>query len=283
MRTYNDIYIDGAKRLKKAGIEAASLEARLLLAFAADKTTEELLRDIRLYPGDEIEQRAELFFDRRISGEPAAYILGEWEFCGLSFEVNPNVLIPRMDTELLPEALLSHIGDREKPRILDLCAGSGCIGLTAAARRADLTAVLADIDERALMVCRRNAMRHRLTSRVYCVRADALDMPSGQLGSFDAIVCNPPYIASAEIDGLDISVKDHEPRSALDGGEDGLDFYRSICAFWSGLLRGGGILIFECGEGQSGKVKDIARAAGLTHIQSAMDTLGIERAVIFRK
>ncbi len=283
MRTYNDIYIDASKRLKKAGIEAASLEARLLLAYAADKTPEELLRDIRMYPGDETEQRAELFFSRRLSGEPAAYILGEWEFCGLSFEVNPNVLIPRMDTELLPGLLLEHLAEREKPRILDLCAGSGCIGLTAAARRADLTAVLADIDERALIVCRRNARRHRLTSRSYCVKADALAGPSEKLGSFDAIVCNPPYIASGEIDGLDPSVKDYEPRSALDGGEDGLDFYRSVCAFWIGLLRSGGILAFECGEGQSGRVKDIALSAGLTYLRSANDTLGVERAVVFRK
>ncbi|MBO4331262.1 MAG: methyltransferase, partial [Oscillospiraceae bacterium] len=167
MRTYNDIYIDASKRLKKAGIEAASLEARLLLAYAADKTQEELLRDIRLYPGDAVERKAELFFERRLSGEPAAYILGEWEFCGLGFDVNPNVLIPRTDTELLPELLLRQLEGREKPRILDLCAGSGCIGLTAAARRTDLTAVLADVDERALIVCRRNALRHRLSPRAY--------------------------------------------------------------------------------------------------------------------
>lgn len=283
VKTYNDIYIDVRKQLRQAGIEAYSQEARLLLAFAADKSEEEFLRDIRLYPGSEFEQRALAVIERRLRGEPAAYILGQWEFCGLEFEINPNVLIPRMDTEVLVEALLRHIADKQAPRILDLCAGSGCIGVAAAVNRPDATLVMADIDGRALMLCRRNARRHGLSSRALCVEADALGRPSGHLGSFDVIVSNPPYIASGEIDGLDCSVRDYEPRLALDGGEDGMDFYRSICAYWSGLIRSGGILALECGEGQSGEIVKLACSVGLRHRESAKDTLGIERAIIFSK
>lgn len=283
MKTYNDIYIDARKRLRDAGIEAYALEARLLLAFAADKTQEEFLRDIRLYPGDaQYQERAEHALQRRLNGEPAAYIVGQWEFCGLDFEINSNVLIPRPDTEVVVQAALRHLKKFASPRVLDLCCGSGCIGLTVAVARPDASVVLADIDRRALMVCKRNAMRHKIKTGAACVEADALAPPPKQLGSFDMIICNPPYIPTEEINGLDGSVKDFEPHIALDGGADGLDFFRSVGAQWRQALRPGGMLVFECGQGQSGSITDTVSGMGLTHVESVEDTLGIERAIVFQ-
>ena len=249
MKTYNDVYMEARRALRSAGVEAYGLEARLLLAAAADKSVEDFLRDVRLYPGGDFEARAQEYLDRRLAGEPAAYIAGSWEFHGLELEVNANVLIPRSDTEVVTEAAIAFLGDRREARVLDLCTGSGCIGLAIAAAVPDCRVVLADIDRRALMLARRNALRTKLSQRVLALEADALAPPSRQLGMFDLIVSNPPYVPTEELEGLDASVRDYEPWTALDGGADGLDFYRAIFARWPVLLKADGCLALECGEG----------------------------------
>ncbi len=283
IRDYNEIYLDTRRRLKAAGIEAAGLEARLLLAFAADKKPEEFLRDIRMYPDETFTQRAEELVRRRLAGEPAAYLTGSWSFYGLDLEINPNVLIPRADSELMVDAALDRLRDVPEPRVLDLCTGSGCIGIAIAARIPACRAVLADLDRRALLLAKRNAMLTHVSGRVLCTEADVHQGPAPRLGDFTLIVCNPPYIPTPELETLDPSVRDYEPRLALDGGEDGLDFYRSIFARWTGIIRPGGWLILECGEGQSMALRRMGEETGIFPADTLVDGRGTERTLVFRK
>ena len=283
IRNYNEYYLDTRKRLKAAGIEAAGLEARLLLAFAADKSPEEFLRDIRMYPGLGFEERAENLVERRLAGEPAAYLTGSWSFYGLELEINRSVLIPRSDTELMVDAALACLGDTPEPRILDLCTGSGCVGLAIAAKTPDCRAVLADLDRRALLLAKRNSLLCRVSGRVLCTEADVHAGPSPRLGDFTLVACNPPYIPTGELETLDPSVKDYEPHLALDGGEDGLDFYRSLFARWTGAIRPGGWLVLECGEGQSGPIRRMAEETGLLNTDTLLDGGGTERTLVFKK
>lgn len=283
MKTYNDIYIEARGQLKAAGISAYALEARLLLAFAADKSSEDFVRDIRLYPGRDYEERAQLIIKRRLEGEPAAYITGQWSFFGLNITVNPSVLIPRTDTETVAETAIRLLKEKDKPnlRVLDLCTGSGCLGLAIAANIKDARLTLLDNDERALITAKRNAGINGLSQRVSCVMGDVLKAPSRLLGKFSMIVCNPPYIPASDIAGLDASVREHEPLAALDGGEDGLDFYRSVCGLWKELLESDAYLVFECGIGQCDSVVKIGQAAGLVLAETVKDTGNIDRVVVF--
>ena len=283
IRDYNEVYLDARRRLKAAGIEAAGLEARLLLAFAADKSPEEFLRDIRMYPDEAFTLRAEELVRRRLAGEPAAYLTGSWSFYGLDLEINPNVLIPRADSELAVDAALSCLADAAEPRVLDLCTGSGCIGIAIAARIPACRVILADLDRRALLLAKRNAMLNHVSGRVLCAEADVHEGPSPRLGEFTLIVCNPPYIPTGELETLDPSVRDYEPRLALDGGEDGFDFYRSIFARWMRIIRPGGWLILECGEGQSMTLRRLAEECGIIPTDTLVDGHGTERTLVFRK
>ncbi len=282
MRTYNEIYLDARKALKAAGVEAHTLEARLIVASAAGKTKEELIRDLRLYASDELDGKVQELIKRRLAGEPAAYISGEWEFYGIPMAVNSSVLIPRVDTEVLADAAIEKLKTvASGRRVLDLCCGSGCLGI-AAAVNVPCRVVMVDISREALAVCRENVRRQKLTRCVTCVEADALENPPMLIGAFDMVMCNPPYIPEDDIMGLDVSVRDYEPRSALDGGADGLDFYRSICCKWKRVLRPGGWLLFECGIGQAEKVADIMAENGFTDIELRRDTMDIERVVTGR-
>ena len=278
--TYHDLYLNTRMALTGAGIEAAQLEARELICAAAGKTAEELYRDISLYTTDEIAVQTEALLARRLAGEPIAYLIGEWSFCGLPFYVSPEALIPRVDTEMLAQLAMNRL--KENPghtRILDLCAGTGCLGITAAALVKTTRAVLVDLSDGALELCKRNIRRNRLTGRVVYLKGDALQAPSHALGQFDVLVCNPPYIPTGDLAALDHSVKDFEPMMALDGGEDGLDFYRVITHLWQPALRPGGHLLFEVGIGQAEKVAWLMVKAGYENIRITRDTGGIDRVV----
>ena len=278
--TYNNLYLDARSRLRKAGVEGAQLEARELVCFASGKTREQLYRDMVLYAPDPVEEKLAALVERRLAGEPVAYLIGEWEFYGLTLEVTPDVLIPRMDTEVLAErAILLARAAGEGARVLDLCAGSGCVGLAVAANVPTCRVVLADISEAALKICKGNVRRNELNARVTCVQADALQKPDAALWDFDVIACNPPYIPTGDLAGLDVSVRDYEPRSALDGGADGLDFYRAIAAQWGSALRLGGSLLFEVGINQAMDVAALLEGSGFEDIQSTQDTQGIPRVV----
>ena len=280
-RTYSEMYISLRNRLRDAGIEAAALEARLIAATAAGKSTEKLLRDMRYYATDEVERRAEEMVQRRLAGEPVAYITGVWEFRGLPMEVSRDVLIPRIDTEVLAELAIKYLRGtgRLDARVLDLCSGTGCIGCAIAAELPRVRVVLADVSAAAMDISRRNVERNGLGGRVSFLPADVTKQPPLMTGSFDLVVSNPPYIPTVEIMTLDPSVRDYEPVWALDGGEDGLDFYRAILKNWAGVIRQGGELMFEVGEDQAERVKDLMRMAGLREARSFPDTQNIQRVV----
>ena len=278
--TYNNLYLDTRQRLREAGVEGAQLEARELLCHAAGKSREQFYRDMALYAPDPVEEKLAALVERRLAGEPVAYLIGEWEFYGLTLDVTPDVLIPRMDTEVLAErAILLARAAGEGARVLDLCAGSGCVGLAVAANVPTCRVVLADVSEAALKICKGNVRRNELNARVTCVQADALQKPDAALWDFDVIACNPPYIPTGDLAGLDVSVRDYEPRSALDGGADGLDFYRAITARWGSALRLGGSLLFEVGINQAMDVAALLERSGFEDIQSTQDTQGIPRVV----
>ena len=283
MRTYNDIYLSARNLLRQSGVEAFSLEAKLLVAGAAGKTTAQLLRDMSLYASNKIEDTVTEYIARRLRGEPVAYITGSWEFYGLPIVTTPDVLIPRMDTEKLVDTAKELLtGRKMNARILDLCCGSGCITCAIGHEMPATRLVAIDISANALEVCRKNIAAQKLISRVICMQADALFSPPLGIGEFDMIVSNPPYIASEEIKTLDVSVKDFEPVWALDGGEDGLKFYKAIIKYWKSLLRQGGYLLFEVGEGQAQAVRDMLSAAGFGYTDTRKDTLGIDRVVFGR-
>ena len=277
--TYNNLYLDIRQVFRDSGIEAATLEARELVCYASGKTREELMRDARLYVPRLVEEKTRELVARHLAGEPVAYLIGEWEFYGMPLDISESVLIPRTDTEVLAGQAIEYVKTLEKPRVLDLCAGSGCVGLAVAAHAENSTVVLGEISEGALRVCRQNIRRNGLTARVVTCQLDALAKPSVNLGEFDCIVCNPPYIPHDDIAGLDVSVRDYEPHLALDGGEDGLDFYRAVCDKWRQALRTGGRLYFEVGIGQADPVLRLMRAAGFGDIQVIPDTNDIPRVV----
>lgn len=279
-RTYSELYISVRNALRRAGIEAAALEGRLIVATAAGKSTAELLRDMRFYATDEVEAATASMLTRRLGGEPVAYITGVWEFMGLPMEVSPDVLIPRVDTEVLAESAINWLtGRKMDARVLDLCSGSGCIGCAIAEAMPKTRVVLADISQEALAVSRRNIRRNALEGRVSLLRADVREAPPIMLGSFDLVISNPPYIPTIDILTLDASVRDYEPIWALDGGEDGLELYRAILKNWVGVLRPGAMLMFEVGEGQAESVKDLMRMAGLHDAATILDTREVERVV----
>ena len=277
--TYNNLYMDLRQELRAAGIEAATLEARELVCYAAGKTRQELMRDARLYVPQEVEQQVRSLVARHLAGEPVAYLIGEWEFYGLPLDISEHVLIPRPDTEVLAEKAIEFLQPKGECRVLDLCAGSGCVGLAVASQVNDARVVLGELSEGALRICRQNIRRNGLSGRVVPLAMDVMAGPPAHLGEFDCIVSNPPYIPRADIEGLDVSVKDYEPHMALDGGEDGLDFYRTICEKWRDVMHPGTGLFFEVGIGQADDVLRIMRAQGFGDIQVAEDGGGIPRVV----
>ncbi len=283
MKTYNDLYLTTRNTLKHSGVESYALEARILVACAADKTVQQLLRDLKLYTTPQVENTVEDYTARRLRGEPVAYITGTWEFYGLPMKVNSDVLIPRADTETVVDAVKELlIGYKMDARILDLCCGSGCITCAVGHELPAAKLVAVDLSASALEVCRANVAMNRLSSRVICMQADATASPPLGIGTFDVIVSNPPYIRSSEIAGLDRSVRDYEPVWALDGGQDGLRFYKAIIKYWKSLLRSDGALVFEVGENQADDVCEMLMAAGFASCTVRKDTQGVERVVIGR-
>lgn len=277
--TYNNLYLDLRQRFHRAGMADPTLEARELVCCAAGKSREELTRDGRLYVPAAVEQQVQRLAQRHLDGEPVAYLIGEWEFYGLPLDISESVLIPRPDTEVLVERALARLQSAAEPRVLDLCAGSGCVGLALAKHLPGSRVTLGELDEGALRICRQNIRRNDLTGRVAAMQMDALERPPVHLGEFDAIVSNPPYIPDGDIAGLDVSVRDYEPHLALKGGEDGLDFYRAICVQWTAALRAGGCLLFEVGIGQADDVLRIMRSAGFGDVEITPDLNGIPRVV----
>lgn len=248
-------------------------EARELFMYVSGMTLTEVVLNRDMEVDAETENRVRQLIKRRTSGEPLQYIIGTAEFMGLEFEVNPYTLIPRQDTETLVEKVIEYAEDGAD--ILDIGTGSGCIGISLAKYIKNAKVTLADISEGALETARRNAERNGVN--VKCVRLDILnEIPEGK---FDIIVSNPPYIETDVVKELDVTVRDYEPLSALDGGADGLVFYRRITDLAWQLLKDGGILAYEIGYNQGESVGKIVRDI-LGNAQVIKDLCGNDRVII---
>lgn len=282
VKRLSDLYLEARRILsQQEDKQTASLLARNILCHATGKNQQQLIADMELYASDAVCEEMSRCVERITSGEPLAYILGEWDFYGMTLQVSPAVLIPRDDTCAVTEmAIKKALFLDQSPRILDLCTGSGCIGLAIANRVKDARVTLADISKDALAVAKKNITLQKLSGRVSCVSADALDAPAAFLGKFDMIVSNPPYITTQEMLELPDSVADYEPHLALHGGEDGLNFYRNIAKKYKNALKPGGYLCFEFGMGQGDAVCEILEMNGYTVLERSSDYNARERAVI---
>ena len=284
VKTVSELYLDARRALlTQEEPQMASLMARNLLCHVTGMTQEQVLAQRDLYINEKTCQEMDAAVQRLMNGEPLPYILGKWEFYGLELIVTPDVLIPRDDTcAVATLAIQQSLFLDSKPRILDLCTGSGCIGLAIASRVKDAKVTLADLSQQALAVAKQNIVLHHLTGRVSCVKANALEQPPAFLGKFDLIVSNPPYITTRDMLELPHSVAGFEPRMALHGGRDGLDFYRAIAENYAQALKPGGYLCFEFGDDQGDDVCAILEANGYTVLERAKDYNDRERAVIAR-
>ncbi len=282
VKQYGQLYLDTRRALLAVeDAQQAGVTARSLLCHVSGKSQESILAGRELYASEQVVQAAEAALERLLAGEPLAYVLGQWEFYGLPLRVTPAVLIPRDDTCAVTElAIRRGLFLAQDPRILDLCCGSGCIGLAIASRVKDARVTLADLSKDALTVAKENTSRNKLSGRVRCVQADALQPPSAFLGKFDMIVSNPPYVTGEEMKQLPHSVRDYEPHMALDGGEDGLDFFRAIARNYAGALKPDGYLCLEFGMGQGDAVCRILEENGYAILDRTRDYNDRERAVL---
>jgi release factor glutamine methyltransferase len=272
-----------AAQLKKQGIDSAELDARLLTGHVVGLDLTGMITSAkRPITPDESTLLVD-YARRRLHGEPIARILGSKEFWGLTFQLSSGTLVPRPDTETVVElAWRIAAPPRDRPlRILDIGTGSGAILLALLSERSDASGIGTDISVAALKTASGNAARLELARRAAFV---ACDYATALSGPFDLIVSNPPYIRSADIEGLATEVRDHDPRAALDGGADGLDAYREIAQETVRLLAPGGALVLELGQGQSADVRRIMAAVGLKLSGPPQrDLAGIDRAVAFQK
>lgn len=275
--TVNEIYQSGLKLLENNNIENSKFEAQSLLqkAFSLDRV------GFIIHKTDKADENCSHnflnFIEKRISGEPLQYILGEWSFMGFDFKVGRGVLIPRDDTEVVVNLCIDFLKNRADKKTVDLCSGSGAIAVALdKISGAKVTAV--EIDETAFSYLETNVKENN--SSVKPVMADALKIcETFADGELDLIVSNPPYIKSADIETLQKEVQ-LEPRLALDGGEDGCDFYREIVSRWSRKLKKGGALAFELGEGQADAVKTLMTEQGFSDFKISLDFGGVQRAII---
>ncbi len=275
--TYNGVYKEGAARLGEAGIEEAELDARLLLEFVCGTDRNTLLAHGEREISTEEYGRYRELVGERAAHVPLQHLTGEQDFMGLTFQVNEDVLVPRQDTEVLVEEVMRHLHDGM--RILDLCTGSGCILLSLLHYSNDCEGVGVDLSERALAVARDNQERLRVERPEMKARFLEGDLFAGLEERFDIIVSNPPYIKTDVIDTLMPEVREHEPVMALDGGADGLAFYRRIAGDAGAYLDGGGMLFFEIGCEQAEDVRSIMEAAGFWEVEVVKDFAGLDRVV----
>lgn len=268
-----------ADYLTKKGVESARLEAQILLAHVMGCPRIELVARSHDEPTEAERARFKELINRRVEGWPVAYLVGRREFYLLAFEVSPAVLIPRPDTETLVLEALNRLKGQPSPAVLDLGTGSGCIAVSLAHQCPGARVTAVDISPDALAVARRNAEQHGVADRVAFLGGDLFaPLPAG--ATFDLIVSNPPYIAPGELAGLAPEVRDHEPRVALDGGPDGLAFYRRIAADAGRFLKPGGLLLVEVGWTQEPAVRTIFEGRPeLTAGPSVKDRAGRPRVV----
>lgn len=274
--TAEQVLRTAAEKLRAAQIENASFDASCLV----ENITGLSHTKIMLCDDDIADEQAELVERavlRRISGEPLQYILGEWDFFGRTFEVGEGVLVPRPETELLVELALEKLRNVRYPVVFDLCAGSGCVGLTIAAERPDAHVWLFEKYDEAFHYLKRNIKKLGLTN-VQAVQHDiTLGYDDKISETPDLIVSNPPYLRTDELDGLSTEVM-HEPATALDGGKDGVDFYRIIASRWLPNVNKHGGIIFECDPSQTLEIADMLMPYAM-RVKIVTDIFGLQRAV----
>lgn len=279
---YCEVYREGSSRLEQAGIEEAVLDARLLLEYVCETDRNTLLAHGDREVTQEEYKRYQELLEKRAAHVPLQHLTGHQDFMGLDFLVNDQVLIPRQDTEILVEEVLRNLHDGM--RILDMCTGSGCILLSLLQYSNDCEGVGVDLSEEALQVARANydrLKREKPEMKAVFVKSDLFREAAEFSGEdkFDLIVSNPPYIRTDVVEGLMPEVRDHEPRMALDGLEDGLHFYREIAREATKYLVNGGSLYYEIGYDQAEAVRDIMEQEGFTEIQVVQDYAGLDRVV----
>jgi len=259
--------------LKECGIEGAYKEAEILIAHGAGIEVLEMYRDNPDMTDSQI-FAAEKFLSRRLSREPLSYIIGHEEFLDLTLEVGDGVLIPRPETELMAEHALKKRGAQT---ILDLCTGSGCLALALASGISSSQIYGVDISDIAVGYAKRNALRNNI-SNVTFLKGDLFE-PFKEREIFDLIISNPPYIRSGDIRNLQPEIREWESKTALDGGEDGLDFYRRIIPSACGYLKDRGMLMLEIGAGQADDTADMIKNAGYSQFRIIKDYNGIDRII----
>ena len=281
-KTIAEALREGKLRLKAAGKEAYAFEAELLLEKAAGLNRTALFLRGEKSLSDEVLAVYEGYLSEREQGRPTQYILGEWEFMGLPFHVGEGVLIPRGDTEVLVETILEKQQTEDFKFILDIGTGSGCIPVSLGHYGKFEKIMAVDISQKALGYATKNAAENKISIDFY--ESDLFtNVPAEWKGKLDAIVSNPPYIPKKDIEELMTEVKDFEPMNALDGGEDGLDFYRAIVEQGREWLKDGGWLFFEIGYDQGEDLRKLLKEFGYTEIEIRQDLAGLDRVALGRK
>ncbi len=279
-KTIEELIGTGTSALKEKGIDTARLDSELLLGNIIEKDRVYLIT----HKEEEInEEDTKKYFDlieKRRNKMPVKYILNKCEFMGIDFYIEEGVLIPRDDTEILVQEVLKNIEENEEKQVCDLCCGSGAIGIALANLRQNIKVDLIDyysIPEKVSLI---NIQKNNLENRVNFIKSDLLEKPIESGKIYDIIVSNPPYIEESEISKLMEDVKDYEPHTALNGGTDGLDFYRKIITQSEHVLKDGGILAFEIGYNQGGEVKSLLEEANFKEVSVIKDFASLDRIVI---
>lgn len=276
--TYRECYEQGCRTLQAAGIEEAALDARLLLEAVCGTDRNDLLVHGEQPVAPEAEEKYLNWIRQRAEHIPLQQLTGEQGFMGLTFSVNEHVLIPRQDTEILVEEVLKELHDGM--RVLDMCTGSGCILLSLLHYSNDCEGLGVDLSAEALEVAGRNVLKVLTPEKAEHAHFLQSDLFEKVEGKFEIIVSNPPYIASAEVEKLMPEVRDHEPRMALDGTEDGLHFYRRIIEEAGKHLVSSGMLFLEIGYDQGQAVSELMRTEGYREVQVVQDYAGLDRVVL---
>ena len=281
--TVRELIINGRNTLNKGSIENAQNEVYFIAEKVFHKSRAELMF---IYDSETDESLADEFntiLEKRLSGTPLQYCIGEWDFYGNTYKVGEGVLIPRPETEELCTLVLSELKNIAEPTVIDLCSGSGCIGLTVKSNIPDATVFLVEKSRDAIRYLIENANTVCKNQFISIVNGDVLKPENFEetFEKVDAIVSNPPYIRSCDIDSLQSEVQ-LEPKMALDGGEDGYDFYRVICKEWHRYLKSGGFIALECGEEQAEYICNLFDSV-IFETEIFKDFNGIDRFVIGRK
>lgn len=280
--TYRQLYLQGKQTLTSAGVDSPGFDAALLMERFLGLDRPKLALKGEQTPTPEAESAYLRAVEQRAYRRPLQYILGEWDFMGLRLHVGEGVLVPREDTAVLVEALAQHLRGTSTPRGLDLCAGSGAVALGLCSLLPDAEVICVELDDAAAQYLAKNINRYT-QYHVRLARGDVLSpqAANGFPAGLDFIAANPPYIAAEELPGLQAEVR-REPELALNGGPDGLVFYRAIAENWVKLLRPDGILAVEIGETQAETVRAVFHGVGLDDITVLQDLAGLDRVVLGR-